>query len=166
MKVSEIMTRDVRHCLTTDSLERAAQIMWEHDLGALPVLDAGGHTVAMVTDRDTCMAAYTQGKPLREIPVMTAASHCVHSVRPEDPIEIAQSVMRMHRVRRVPVIDFGGNLVGIVTLVDLLRRAGSSLALGSPIDVDAVGTMLTAVFRADDSRALGTGAEEPRAAHP
>jgi CBS-domain-containing membrane protein len=168
MKVSEIMTRDVLRCSTTDSLERAAQVMWEHDLGALPVLDARGVTVAMVTDRDACMAAYTQGKPLREIPVMSAASQGVRSVHPDDPVEVAQAIMKMHRVRRLPVIDVGGNCVGMVSLADMLRRASPSLSPPGPLHSEVVAMTIAEVYRPHDLRRhpLETRDLEPLEASP
>ena len=50
-------------------LARAAQLMWDHDFGALPVVDADGRLVGMITDRDICMAAYLRGQPLHDISV-------------------------------------------------------------------------------------------------
>jgi signal-transduction protein with cAMP-binding, CBS, and nucleotidyltransferase domain len=100
--------------------------MWDEDCGAIPVLDDKGDVVAMVTDRDICIAAYTQGRTLSEIPVMTAASHRVHWVRPDDCIETAEILMRRYRIRRLPVLDFGGNLVGLLAFADIVRRQRGS----------------------------------------
>ena len=77
MKVSDLMTREVRTCHQHDSLNRAAQLMWENDCGAVPVVDSDLKVIGMLTDRDICMAAYTQGKRLDEIPVVTAMSRQV-----------------------------------------------------------------------------------------
>jgi predicted transcriptional regulator len=166
MKVAEIMTQCVRHCRMTDSLEHVAKLMWDHDVGALPVLDGRGDTVAMITDRDVCMAAYTQGKPLHEIRVSTAASHGIHFVRPDDSLEAAQALMKMHRVRRVPVLDAGGNLVGVIAVTDVIRRARSSREAGDPLDLDQVVRTLGEVLRPHDPRLhpdeVG-GAESPAA---
>src|SRR5262245_1269543 len=70
MRVEQLMTRTVQTCTPSDCLERAAGIMWDHDCGALPVTSADGEeprVVGMLTDRDVCMAAYTQGRALRDI---------------------------------------------------------------------------------------------------
>src|SRR5690606_28351921 len=67
MQVRELMTRDVQVCGPRDDLNRAAQIMWDHDCGVVPVVDSERRPIGMVTDRDVCMAAYTQGKPLSAI---------------------------------------------------------------------------------------------------
>jgi Mg/Co/Ni transporter MgtE len=70
--VRDLMTTAVRSCTTGDNLQRAAQIMWESDCGVVPVVDRDGRLVGMITDRDICMAAYTQGKPLSHIGVFYA----------------------------------------------------------------------------------------------
>ncbi len=56
MNVGDLMTRDVKTCRSHDSLDRAARIMWDHDCGCVPVVDANGKAVGMITDRDVCMA--------------------------------------------------------------------------------------------------------------
>ena len=123
MKVSEVMTRDVFTCLRTDSCARAAQLMWEHDCGAVPVIDAQRRPVGMVTDRDICMAAYTQGRPLADIAVSSAASSKVFGARIDDTIEVAEATMEVQQIRRLPVVDGKGQLVGMLSLNDLARRS-------------------------------------------
>ena len=72
MKIEDIMTRDVRTCTSSDTLATAAQIMWENDCGAVPVLDAEDRVVGIITDRDLAMAAHLQGVPLRDSRVASA----------------------------------------------------------------------------------------------
>src|SRR5690349_16562501 len=69
-----VMTADVVTCSPNDTLHRAAQIMWERDCGAVPVVDAAGRVAGIVTDRDLAMGAFTQGLPLVAIPVGRVAS--------------------------------------------------------------------------------------------
>src|SRR4051812_31561741 len=64
MKIDEIMTRNVRGISPDETLGTAAQIMWENDCGAVPVVETDGRLVGIVTDRDICMAAHLQGAPL------------------------------------------------------------------------------------------------------
>jgi CBS domain-containing protein len=123
VKVFELMTRDVQTCGCADMVDRAAFIMWEHDCGCVPVLDGEGRVVGMVTDRDVCMAAYTQGRPLAMIPVATAMSQTVHACRPDDAVLVAERIMREHRIRRLPVIAADGTLAGILSLSDVAREA-------------------------------------------
>jgi CBS domain-containing protein len=124
--------------------------MWEHDLGALPVLDGRGDAIAMVTDRDLCMASYTQGKPLRDILVSAAASHSLCSVRPDDSIGVAEAVMKMYRVTRVPVVDRGGTLTGIIAVADLVRHASFARGPRHALHPEAVAETLAAVYRPHD----------------
>jgi CBS domain-containing protein len=74
VKVFELMTRDVKTCGCADMVEHAAHIMWTRDCGCVPVVDGDGHVVGMVTDRDVCMAAYTQGRP-RDVAREAAREH-------------------------------------------------------------------------------------------
>src|ERR1700693_2016345 len=74
MKISDLMTKEVRACHQHDSLNRAAQLMWENDCGAVPVVDSDLKVIGMLTDRDICMAAYTQGIALVEASVGSAMS--------------------------------------------------------------------------------------------
>jgi CBS domain-containing protein len=147
VEVAEIMTKHVQTCRVSDTLERAARLMWDHDCGAIPVLDERGHTVAIVTDRDICMAAYTQGKPLWQIPVKVAASHRVHSVPPDASLAVAHQLMKTHRIRRLPVIDRGGNLVGILSLADIVRAARPTPDRSHPLHSEHVVSTLAEVHR-------------------
>jgi len=102
MHVEEIMTTSVKSCGPDDSLDTAARLMWEHDCGCVPVIDQDGRVLAMLTDRDVCMAAYTQGRTLAEIRVSAAMSNACHAVSPNDPVVAAERLMQEHQVRRLP----------------------------------------------------------------
>jgi CBS domain-containing protein len=126
MRVEDIMTRKVCSCTAGDSLERAAQLMWEHDCGSLPVCarsDGADRTVGIVTDRDICMHALFSGKSLRELRVEEAMAKQVLTCRPDDTFDHAEKVMRGGRVRRLPVVGEHGALVGLISLADLAREA-------------------------------------------
>ena len=142
VKVHELMTRDVKTCGRDDTVNRAARIMWEHDCGCVPVVDGGGQVVGMVTDRDVCMAAYTQGLPLPAIRVETAMSKQVHACRPDDSLLVAERVMREHRVRRLPVVAPDGTLAGILSLNDVAQEAAREHAPATR-DVSAEGLAQT-----------------------
>jgi CBS domain-containing protein len=119
--VRDIMTPDVATCSAVDTLHRAAQIMWDRDCGAVPVVDDAQRPTGLLTDRDLCMAAYTQGLPLVAISVGTVVSGRVHSVTQGDSIDAAVAVMRAQRIRRVVVTDGSQKVVGIVALADVAR---------------------------------------------
>ena len=126
MNVSDLMTAAVKACAASDNLQRAAQIMWENDCGSVPVVESDGRVIGMLTDRDICMAAYTQGQPLWQIPIANAMTKEAYTVRQNDSLEAAEALMRRAQVRRVPVLDGDGRLTGIVSMNDLVRHAHQS----------------------------------------
>jgi len=132
MIVSRLMSSNVITCSPQESLHDAAGKMWDRDIGCLPVVDADGHVVGMITDRDVCMAAYTQGKPLSEVSVDAAMAHEVFSCLPSDRIEHAEGIMKLHQVRRLPVIDSDGRLVGLIAANDLARETARELKKKAP----------------------------------
>jgi CBS domain-containing protein len=121
VKVSDVMTVDVATCAATDSLNRAAQLMWERRCGSAVVLDENGRVGGIVTDRDICMAAYTQGRRLDDIPVTTAMSSPVTTCPPIATVEAAEALMMAHAVRRLPVVDPQGRLLGVLSIDDIAR---------------------------------------------
>jgi len=125
MKVSSLIQHDVTSCTVHDDLERAAQLMWNHDIGCLPVIDDQGHVAGMITDRDACMAAYTQGLPLRAIPVVSAMARRVFACREVDEVDAVEKVMSEHQIHRMPVIDDEGHPIGIISLRDIARAASA-----------------------------------------
>lgn len=104
--------------------------MWEEPCGAVPVVDDQRRPIGFLTDRDVCMAAYTQGRPLKEIRAEKAMSHKVVSCTTEDELGSAAQLMRQHRTRRLPVVNRDGALVGLLSLDDLACEAARSLRGG------------------------------------
>ena len=137
MDISEIMTRDVATCRTADNGNRAAQLMWERRCGSVPVVDESGHVVGMITDRDLCMAAYTQGRRLDDIPVVTAMSQPVERCLPSASIEEAEDLMMAHGIHRLIVVDSDGLLCGLVSIDDI-ARTGSEWDGKGEIDLERV----------------------------
>jgi CBS domain-containing protein len=125
MKVSELMATDVATCLTTDSLNRAAQLMWERRCGSVPVVDESRRVVGIVTDRDVSMAAYTQGRRLDDIAVTLAMSHPVWTCPAAATAEEAESLMMAHGVQRLVVLDGAGRLAGVLSLDGIARQAAA-----------------------------------------
>lgn len=120
------MSRSVGTCRPDDSLETAARIMWDRDCGVVPVTvadgDGGDRVVGIVTDRDVCMAAYTQGRPLADIPVSCAMSNDLRTCGPRDSIRGALRIMATCQIHRLPVLDDRRRLVGLVSLADVARE--------------------------------------------
>jgi CBS domain-containing protein len=125
MRVKDLMTSEVVSCRPDDSLHHAAQLMWDNDLGCLPVGhgSSGARVDGVITDRDICMSAFLQRKPLLDMKVTDAMSRVLHTCRPTDTLQQAERIMGGLRVRRLPVVDEGGVLVGMISLADLAREA-------------------------------------------
>ncbi len=119
MKVQDIMSKSPSTIRETQYLNDAAYLMWEMDCGCLPVMDDENNVKGVVTDRDICMAGYTNGLPLASIPVSTAMSDTLFCCAADDPVDKAEDIMRHHQVRRLPVVDSKQNLVGILSLNDV-----------------------------------------------
>lgn len=148
MKIESLMTTDVRVCLATSNLADAARAMWEGDCGCVPVLDEDARVVGMLTDRDICMAAWTQGRPLAELSVPSAMSSRVISCKCGDRVEDVEELMRQNQVRRVPVLDDDGRLEGLVSLADLAGEAQREMfRLQRDVEGLGVATTLAAVSR-------------------
>lgn len=122
MNVSRWMTKSPITCRPEHSLAHAASLCWEHDLGALPVTDTEGKLVWMITDRDLCMAAFTRGATLGDHTVASAMATKLYTLAPKDSLKKAQATLRTHQLRRLPVVDAKGALVGVLTLQDLARK--------------------------------------------
>jgi CBS domain-containing protein len=123
LRVQQVMTQNVQCCRADDSLECAVRAMWDHDVGAVAVLDDSGRPIAMITDRDACMAAYINGKPLSQLRVADVMSKSLAVARTTDAVSDAEQAMKDHQVRRIPVLDADGRLAGILSQNDLLREA-------------------------------------------
>ena len=141
MKISELMTRTVQVCHATDTLDRAAQLMWDHDIGTLPVVGERGQVIGMITDRDAFMAAYTRGGALCEIPVEVAMSKHVVTCGPDDSDTAVAELMAKHKIRRVPVVDGANRPIGMLSLNDLAR----TMAHGRNVPATAVAGTLAAI---------------------
>ena len=97
--------------------------MWERDCGCVPVVDRDNAVVGMLTDRDICMGAYTQGRSLHLIRVQDVMASPVVSCASDDDLATAEKLMRENRVRRLAVCDANGKLAGVISLSDIALEA-------------------------------------------
>ncbi|HZP98267.1 MAG TPA: CBS domain-containing protein [Reyranella sp.] len=126
MLVKEAMSRDVRTVSPETSLQEAARIMLESDVGSLPV-GKDDRLVGMITDRDIAVRGVAAGKPptvqVREV-MSEEVKYCFED---ENTASIAAN-MAQQQVRRLPVVDRNKRLVGILALADLATVAKSGHA--------------------------------------
>jgi len=123
MKIQELMTKPVTTCLQGETLNIAAQKMWDHDCGVLPVVGDDGKLVGVLTDRDICMSAWSHGRALDAIGVYEAMAKEVFSVKADDELERAEDLMAEKQVRRLPVVDAEDRPIGVISSNDLTREA-------------------------------------------
>lgn len=119
MRVSDVMKKPPITCHVNDTLEAAARAMWHYDLGAIIVLRDDGKATGIITDRDICMAAFTQGRPLSELLVHCAMSDRLIVARPHQSLDEVGSMMKAQQIHRLPVVDDDGHPLGMITLNDL-----------------------------------------------
>lgn len=123
MRVRDIMKHEP--CITTpDShLAKVGRSMLEAGCGFLPVVGDEERVVGVITDRDVALAVALRNQKPSKIEVGEVMSGDVWSCRPDDDIREALTVMRERRVRRLPVLDPGGRLQGILSLDDAVLEA-------------------------------------------
>jgi CBS domain-containing protein len=125
MKVSEVMTKTPAYCSAEKSLAAAAEIMWNHNCGFLPVVSPQQRVVGVITDRDMCIAMATRNRLPSQVTVQEISSVVIYSCQPDDDIRAAMKTMADKKVRRLPVMGADGKLEGILSLDDIILHADS-----------------------------------------
>jgi CBS domain-containing protein len=133
------MTSPAQWCSPDDTLESAAELMWAHDCGCLPVCISNGSVepIGVVTDRDICMCALFNDKQLSKLSVAEAMAKSVLACRTGDSLDEAEKIMRDSHVRRLPVVDQNRALIGMISLADLAREANREQRLAQREITDA-----------------------------
>jgi CBS domain-containing protein len=118
MKVSQLMTKNVSVADLETTLEEIATMMRDEDAGAIPVLDEG-KVVGIVTDRDIVLRCIAEGRD----PVGTTSEDILSAdlttIKPNDDVDRAAHLMAQRQVRRLPVVDESGKLLGMLSLGDI-----------------------------------------------
>lgn len=123
MKVQDVMVKGVRFCTPETNLATVTKIFWEQGCGVLPVVE-NGRAIGMITDRDISIALGTRNAKAGDTFVNQVALPKVFFCLPQDDIHTALTTMRAQQVRRLPVVDAEGALVGILSLDDVVLFAG------------------------------------------
>ena len=129
MRVEKIMTADPACCAPDDELRVIAQLMVEHDCGEIPICDDGHKPVGVVTDRDITCRLVAKGMNPLEMKAADCMSSPVITVGPETAIEEASRLMEQYQLRRLPVVDGGGRICGMVAQADLAKKGPSQIAM-------------------------------------
>ena len=123
MRVKDIMSTTVACCSPETKLPEVARMMVDNDCGEIPVVDASGAPIGVVTDRDITCRTIAEGKN----PLLMEAGDCMTTpcvtVTPETSLEECCDTLEKNKIRRVPVVDEAGACCGMVSQADIARNA-------------------------------------------
>jgi CBS domain-containing protein len=130
--IRDTMTSNPRGVETSTPVVEAAQLMKSEDVGSLPILE-GERLVGMVTDRDVVLRVVAEGKDVKTTTVGEIASRDLVTVDPQQDLDEALRLMAQHQVRRLPVVEEDGHLVGILAQADV-ATAGQDAKTGQVVE--------------------------------
>lgn len=132
----EVMTPEPACCQTTDSIVRVAQLMKTEDVGAVPVVDSSANRrlVGMVTDRDIVLKGVAAGRSVDNSTVKEVMTTDVVTCREDDDVNQAVARMAERQVRRMPVVDGSGTLLGIIAQADIATRVHQDKTTGALVE--------------------------------
>ncbi len=135
MRVEEIMTTDPSTVTPETPINEAAVIMKDQNVGMLPVVEAEGSTklIGVITDRDIAIRHVAEGHNTNTCPVSEAMPESFTTCRPSDDVQDVMTLMGKEQVRRIPIVDERGSLVGVVAQADVARFGGDRAA-GSTVE--------------------------------
>ena len=145
MKVQDAMTKAPATCCPDTNLATAAELMWIHDCGSLPVLGDAEAIVGIVTDRDMLIAVGTRNQRPADLTVAEVMTSPVVTCAPSDDVAAALSTMKDRKIRRLPVVDSDGKLAGILAMNDLVLRSGRNGRRETAVPYDEVMTAFKAI---------------------
>lgn len=128
----DLMTKDVRTATRSMSLREVAVLMRDGDMGAVPVVDEGRLT-GIITDRDIVVRCVAEGGDA-SITVGEAMTSELFTVSPEDFVFEAIRLMGDKQVRRIPVVDENGELVGIIAMADVALETEDELEIAETLE--------------------------------
>jgi CBS domain-containing protein len=123
--IRDVMTKDPQALEGGASVIEAARLMRDEDAGIVPVVE-GEKLVGAVTDRDIAVRVVAEGKSPESVTVGEIASRDLVTIDPQQELSEALRLMARHQVRRLPVVEEDGKLVGIVAQADIARNASDA----------------------------------------
>ena len=123
-RCDEVMTRNPVCCLPTTLAVEAAQLMKRENIGPIPVIDdeQGRKLVGIVTDRDLALKIVAEGRDAKSTKVEAVMTRKVVTCHAEDDVQKALDAMAEHQLRRIPVVDKEGKILGIIAQADVATR--------------------------------------------
>jgi CBS domain-containing protein len=119
--IRDAMTSNPKTIDTSAPVVEAARVMRDADAGVVPIVD-GDKLVGTITDRDIAIRAVAEGKDPQATKAIDIASKELVTIDPQQDLDEALKLMARHQVRRLPVVEEDGKLVGIVAQADIARE--------------------------------------------
>jgi CBS domain-containing protein len=134
-KCSDVMTRNPVCAQPDDTVASVAQLMKENDIGPVPIVSDNNSKklVGIVTDRDLALKVVAAGRDPQTTPVREVMTTNVVTCRDHDDIETALDAMSTQQLRRIPVVDDGNMLLGIIAQADIATRMDSPEKTGEVV---------------------------------
>jgi CBS domain-containing protein len=123
--IRDVMTSDPRTIDAEKPVAYAAKMMRDEDVGLAPIVE-GDKLIGMLTDRDIAIRVVAEGKDPNQVTVREVASKQVVTIDPQQDLDEALRIMAKHQVRRLPVVEEDGRLVGVVAQADVAREGDDS----------------------------------------
>jgi CBS domain-containing protein len=125
MRAADLMSRNVYTVYPDDRVGYAARLMRDHDFGALPVVDQEGRLIGILTDRDICMRLVANEADTHDKIVADCMTDGAFACHAADSVRECLRQMSRHQIRRLPIVNDWGQVVGVVSQGDLARHAGN-----------------------------------------
>jgi len=123
--IRDVMTSDPCTIDAEKPVAYAAKMMRDEDVGLAPIVE-GDKLIGMLTDRDIAIRVVAEGKDPNQVTVREVASKQVVTIDPQQDLDEALRIMAKHQVRRLPVVEEDGRLVGVVAQADVARKGDDS----------------------------------------
>jgi CBS domain-containing protein len=124
-RIKDVMTPNPRTVEPSAPIQEAARLMRDEDVGPIPIVE-GGVVIGLLTDRDIVVRVIAEGNDPSTTRVADAASQDLITIDPDQTLDEALRLMAKHQVRRLPVCEEDGRLVGIVAQADVALAAGDA----------------------------------------
>ena len=119
--IRNVMTSDLCTINAGNSVAYAAKMMRDEDVGVAPIVESD-KLIGMLTDRDIAIRVVAEAKDPELVTVREVASKQVVTIDPQQDLDEALRIMAKHQVRRLPVVEEDGRLVGVVAQADIARE--------------------------------------------
>ena len=133
MTCAEVMTPSPTACQPQHTAVDAAELMRREDCGLVPVTSENGKLIGVLTDRDIVLKVVAEGRDPRNTAVTEVMTTDLVTCLPQETIETVMEQMATRQVRRIPIVERDGSLVGIVAQADIATRIANPQETGQVV---------------------------------